>query len=107
MGKFKIVISKDIFREYVRTVHYPKLKISLSCAYIILDRLYRLAGQVHPIERFNICRDPGDNKFLEVAYEGKADYLITLDGDLLNLRDHDKGLKLDGHRVKILHQRNH
>ena len=102
MGKLKIILSKDIFREYVRAVHYPKLRIPLSYTYITLDRLHRSAGQIHPTKRFDICRDPDDNKFLEVAYEDKADYLITLDRDLLDLRDRNKELELDGHRVKIL-----
>ncbi len=30
--------------------------------------------------------DPDDNKFLAAAYEAKADFLISLDGDLLNLK---------------------
>lgn len=32
-----------------------------------------------------ICRDSKDNMFLEVALDGKADYLITRDKDLLEL----------------------
>jgi len=32
-----------------------------------------------------ICRDPRDNKFLEIAQEISADYLITGDNDLLIL----------------------
>lgn len=31
------------------------------------------------------CRDPSDNKFLDVAVQGKADYLITGDTDLIIL----------------------
>ncbi|HZG39492.1 MAG TPA: putative toxin-antitoxin system toxin component, PIN family [Nodosilinea sp.] len=30
--------------------------------------------------------DPDDNKFLAAAYEAKADFLISLDSDLLNLK---------------------
>ncbi len=31
------------------------------------------------------CRDPDDNKFLELALSGNADFIITGDDDLLNL----------------------
>jgi predicted nucleic acid-binding protein len=31
------------------------------------------------------CRDPKDDKFLEVALNGKADLIITGDADLLTL----------------------
>ncbi|MGG6238191.1 putative toxin-antitoxin system toxin component, PIN family [Nodosilinea sp. AN01ver1] len=30
--------------------------------------------------------DPDDNKFLAAAYEAKADFLVSLDRDLLNLK---------------------
>ena len=32
------------------------------------------------------CRDPKDNFLLELAVDGKADYLITGDKDLLELK---------------------
>ena len=31
--------------------------------------------------------DPDDNKFLAAAYEAKADYLVSLDNDLLSLKN--------------------
>ncbi len=34
-----------------------------------------------------ICRDTDDNKFLELAIDGKAEFLITGDNDLLSLRN--------------------
>ena len=37
------------------------------------------------ITKINLCRDPKDNKFLELAVNGKADYLISGDQDLLIL----------------------
>ena len=40
---------------------------------------------VEIVERVYLCRDEKDNKFLEVAINGKADYLITGDNDLLVL----------------------
>jgi putative PIN family toxin of toxin-antitoxin system len=41
---------------------------------------------VEILERVDLCRDEKDNKFLEVAINGKADYLITGDNDLFVLR---------------------
>jgi len=35
--------------------------------------------------RITICRDPRDNKFLELAVDGKAQIIITGDQDLLIL----------------------
>lgn len=36
-------------------------------------------------EKIQVCRDPKDNKFLELAVSGGASYLITGDDDLLIL----------------------
>ena len=36
-------------------------------------------------ESINICRDPKDDKFLELAFSGKADFIIAGDQDLLVL----------------------
>ncbi|MBD2777542.1 putative toxin-antitoxin system toxin component, PIN family [Iningainema sp. BLCCT55] len=44
-----------------------------------------MANWVEVIEDISICRDPKDNKFLEVALGGSADYLVTGDNDLLVL----------------------
>ncbi len=37
------------------------------------------------IEHVQICRDPKDDKFLDLAINGKAEYIITGDQDLLVL----------------------
>jgi putative PIN family toxin of toxin-antitoxin system len=36
-------------------------------------------------ERFAACRDPKDDKFLELAVSGQADIIVTGDADLLVL----------------------
>lgn len=41
---------------------------------------------VEPTETISMCRDPKDNKFLELAVSGKASILITGDQDLLVLK---------------------
>ncbi len=47
--------------------------------------LVRDAEMVTPRRRFQICRDPKDDKFLDAAYAGKADCLISGDSDLRSL----------------------
>lgn len=55
-----------------------------------LERIRSLfinASRVKPTQKvFTVKEDPEDNKFLECALEGKADYLITSDRHLLDLR---------------------
>jgi putative PIN family toxin of toxin-antitoxin system len=47
---------------------------------------YRHTVQVIPVvSHLEICRDPRDNKFLDVAVDGRADSIVTGDEDLLAL----------------------
>jgi predicted nucleic acid-binding protein len=44
------------------------------------------AEGVEPAERLSVCRDPNDDKFLECAVAAGADYIVSEDLDLLDLR---------------------
>ena len=49
-------------------------------------RLFKGAYVIKPAKRVRLIReDPADNKFLECALEGQADYLVTSDRHLLKL----------------------
>lgn len=48
--------------------------------------LQKNAFFVQPVEQIKICRDPEDDKFLEVAATVKANFLISGDKDLLILK---------------------
>ncbi len=50
-----------------------------------LSALVREAELVKVTDRISECRDPKDDKFLELAVSGKADYLVSGDKDLLVL----------------------
>lgn len=50
-----------------------------------LERLFPLVEIVEAVRIVRACRDPRDDKFLEVAVNGSADTLITGDKDLLVL----------------------
>jgi len=50
-----------------------------------LTQLMRSAVLVSIIERITVCRDPTDDKFLELAVNGHADLILTGDKDLLVL----------------------
>lgn len=68
----------------------------------ILARYLKGSVVVFPSKSFKLSRDPEDNRWLEIAYQGRAEYVLTWDDDLLNLRDENKALDLDGHVIKIL-----
>ncbi len=51
----------------------------------IIHAYKELVEWVPIIERVQVCRDPKDDKFLELAVNGNAEYLVTGDKDLLVL----------------------
>jgi len=65
----------------------PKLAayVSPSESTAILTDLARVVEPVPIRERVELCRDPRDDKFLELALAGRADFLLTGDADLLAL----------------------
>jgi putative PIN family toxin of toxin-antitoxin system len=50
-----------------------------------LVQLVAMADLVTITEHFAACRDPKDDKFLELAVNGRADLILTGDADLLVL----------------------
>jgi uncharacterized protein len=52
---------------------------------LFLRRLASAAEFVPVIQIVRECRDPKDDKFLEVALNGRADVIVTGDADLLEL----------------------
>jgi putative PIN family toxin of toxin-antitoxin system len=51
-----------------------------------IGKFFEKAEMVEILELVEICRDPKDDKFLELAVNGRANYLITGDQDLLILQ---------------------
>jgi putative PIN family toxin of toxin-antitoxin system len=47
--------------------------------------LGRIAELIHPATRIGECRDPDDDRILEAALAGYADYIVTGDADLLSM----------------------
>jgi len=58
-----------------------------------LRLLFASAEQVTVTERVTECRDPNDDKFLELAVNGHADVIVSGDADLLVL-DRFRGIPI-------------
>jgi putative PIN family toxin of toxin-antitoxin system len=82
-----ILISAEILAELIDVLSRKKFDRYLSRE-IREDFLASLAKETELItitETVDICRDPKDNKFLELAISGNATHIITGDKDLLEL----------------------
>ncbi len=82
-----LLVSEATMNELADVLSRPKFDryISLNDRQQFLRLLGRLAEFVPIIYPVRECRDPKDDKFLEVALNGKAELMLTGDADLLAL----------------------
>lgn len=88
----KLLISQDTFDE-LRNVMERFVKkgfFTIQESAEFLGSIIEAAEWVKIIEPIKACRDPKDDKFLELAVNGQAEYLITGDQDLLVLHPFKK-----------------
>jgi putative PIN family toxin of toxin-antitoxin system len=82
-----LLISQETFQELAEALTRSKFDryIPLEKRSKFLNLLSLKAEMIEITTKINLCHDPKDNKFLELAVNGKADYLISGDQDLLIL----------------------
>ncbi len=86
--KARLLFSKELIAEIQQTITKPKLK-----KYFETNALEEMLSTFEPFidlievkSTVTICRDTKDNFLLALAKDGKADYLLTGDKDLLDLK---------------------
>jgi len=84
----KVIVSEEMLKELSEVANRPKFKNIFTGERLkeLFSLLDSYAIMVSPTHNFALCRDSKDNFLLEAAAEGKADYLITGDKDLLVLK---------------------
>lgn len=85
--KVRLLFSTELISEIVETITKPKLKKYFK-GNALDEMLLRFDPFIDLIEiksTVKVCRDSKDNFLLALAKDGKADYLLTGDKDLLAL----------------------
>ncbi|AMA10193.1 putative toxin-antitoxin system toxin component, PIN family [Picosynechococcus sp. PCC 73109] len=82
-----LLLSQEIYTEISQVLKRPKFDkyLSLEKRLAFLMLLLTKVEMIAVTEKFFACRDPKDNKFLELAVSGNANCLVTGDQDLLVL----------------------
>jgi hypothetical protein len=75
----RLLLSQEIFTEYKEVLSRPKFKqLDPRAVKNLLGHLKKEAHWIKPKISIDVIKDdPADNKFLECAVEGGADYIIT------------------------------
>ena len=83
----QILVSDETMGELADVLVRPKFDryISIEDRQTFFRVFGRVVENVHIIRNIQVCRDPKDNKFLELAVDGRATCIITGDQDLLIL----------------------
>lgn len=89
--EFELVTSIEILKEVSRVLRYPRIRQKFNPKEETLKRFFRLVFRkalitkdIYKTDR--IADDPSDNKFLSCALEGEADYIISRDPHLRNVK---------------------
>jgi len=95
---FELVTSIEIIKEISRVLNYPRIKERFKPTEENIRRFYRLLFRKAIISKDiyqtdKIADDPIDNKFLACAQEKKADYIVSRDSHLRNLK-HYHGIQI-------------
>jgi putative PIN family toxin of toxin-antitoxin system len=90
---FEIVMSQAILEEVLRALNYPKVRKYIRQGLdpelwfediVVLSHL--VAGTY---ECAGASKDADDNKYLAAAIEGRAQFVVAGDSDLLDLKEYD------------------
>lgn len=88
---FELVTSIEILREVNQVLRYPRIRKKFKPKEETLRRFFRLVFRKAIITKDiyktdKIVDDTSDNKFLACALEGEADYIISRDPHLRNVK---------------------
>ena len=94
-GMVSVLLSSEVLKEYAKVLAYPKFKLTKKEIRGVIEQ--ELLPYVIPVKVKNhldvITQDPSDNKFLELAKTGSADYILSGDKHLLEIKDF-QGIKI-------------
>jgi len=83
-GKIKILISEKILEEF-REVLQEKFDFSLSMAELAASGIREISSLITPTQRLTVIKEKeADNRVLECAVEGRAQYIVS--GDTKHLQ---------------------
>jgi putative PIN family toxin of toxin-antitoxin system len=87
VGAGQLIISEATMEELATVLGRPKFDpyVSIADRQEFVRILGRISEMIPVVRAVRACRDPRDDKFLEVAVNGRADLIVTGDRDLLEL----------------------
>jgi putative PIN family toxin of toxin-antitoxin system len=85
-ARYELLVSKPIIDEYTRSLYHISAGRRNDLVERWLFQILEFSTCIGITQHFEICRDKTDNKWLDCAASGGADYIVSGDKDLLSLR---------------------
>ena len=76
-GEFELVVTHEVFGEYVRVLHLFDNAIPAAKSEELLELVFEKAAKVKPAAAGELCADVDDEKFISAALSGQAAFLVT------------------------------
>jgi len=76
-GEFELVITHDVFDEYIRVIHLFDNDVPAHASEELFELVFEKAIKVKPASAKGLCKDADDEKFMSAAIGGHADLLVT------------------------------
>ncbi|MCH6202153.1 putative toxin-antitoxin system toxin component, PIN family [Aquiflexum sp. LQ15W] len=86
-GSIRLILPIELIEEFLDVAKRQKFIkfFKKSDVEKLLNQVHKFGEIIEVVSQLNVCRDAEDNFLLSLAIDGKADYLITGDSDLLVL----------------------
>lgn len=75
--KFELVVTPEVFEEYVRVIHLLDNAVPPQKSEELLELVFARAIKVRAAPGRGLCTDGDDEKFLSAAFAGNATLLVT------------------------------
>ena len=96
-SSYQLIVSQEILVEILEVLKRSHLTVKYQTIQgININKILRIISQSKVVKISNIqsiSRDPNDDKFLATAKAAEADYLVSADRDLLDLKEYE-GIKI-------------
>jgi len=97
-GEFILVTSREIVEEINRVLHLPRIKVKYRLAesdiqVFVLTLIHKGNCVSGELALRGVAPDPGDDKIISCAIEGEAQFIVTGDKALQQLKEY-QGIKV-------------
>lgn len=88
-GEYTLLYAEEMLDELVEVITRDKIwkryKLTEETVNTFVNSIIEHGEKVEVVTVLDVCRDPDDNILLALALDGKADYIVSGDKDLLEL----------------------